>query len=143
REEVGLIGAGTAAYQIEPDLALVLEGTIGSDMPGVPPNRQVTRLGAGPAITVADGSQIVRPELVRFLTRLAEEQDIPYHYKIPSFGGTDGGIIQRSRGGVRSASVSIPCRYIHSPFSVMRLDDFDHTVALTTSFARRASELLA
>lgn len=143
QEERGLIGAGTAAYQIEPVLALVLEGTIGADMPGVPPQRQVTRLGMGPAITVADGSQIVQPELVRFLTRIAEELQIPWHYKLPAFGGTDGGIIQRSRGGVRSASVSIPCRYIHSPFSVMRMSDFEHTVALTSAFARRAGELLA
>jgi endoglucanase len=142
REEVGLIGAGTAAFQIEPDLALVLEGTIGADMPGVARTRQVTRLGAGPAITVADGSQIVKPELVRFLTSTADELHIPWHYKLPPFGGTDGGAIQRSRAGVRSATVSIPCRYIHSPFSVMRMDDFEHTVALTTAFARHAGRLL-
>ena len=142
REEVGLIGAGAAAYQIAPDLALVLEGTIGADMPGVTKTRQVTRIGSGPAITVADGSQIVQPRLVTFLTQLADETGTPWHYKLPPFGGTDGGIIQRSRGGVRSASVSIPCRYIHSPFSVMRMDDFEHTVALTTEFARRVHELL-
>lgn len=142
REEIGLIGAGTAAYQIEPDLALVLEGTIGADMPGVSSTRRVTRIGEGPAVTVADGSQIVKSELVRFLTRIAGDHAIPWHYKLPPFGGTDGGIIQRSRGGVRSASVSIPCRYIHSPFSVMRMSDFEHTVALTTAFARRGHELL-
>jgi endoglucanase len=142
REEVGLIGADTAAFQIEPDLALVLEGTIGADMPGVARTRQVTRLGAGPAVTVADGSQIVKPELVRFLTSTADDLHTPWHYKLPPFGGTDGGAIQRSRAGVRSATVSIPCRYIHSPFSVMRMDDFEHTVSLTTAFARRAARLL-
>ncbi|CAN5473689.1 M42 family metallopeptidase [soil metagenome] len=142
REEVGLIGAGTAAFQIQPDLALVLEATIGADMPGVSKQRQVTRLGGGPAITVADGSQIVKPELVKFLTDTADELEIPWHYKLPPFGGTDGGSIQRSRGGVRSASVSIPCRYIHSPFSVMRMSDFEHTVELTTAFARRGHGLL-
>lgn len=142
REEVGLIGAGTAAFQIEPDLALVLEGTIGADMPGVARTRQVTRIGAGPAITVADGSQIIKPQLVRFLTATADELGIPWHYKLPPFGGTDGGAIQRSRGGVLSASVSIPCRYIHSPFSVMRMADFEHTVALTTAFARRGAALV-
>jgi endoglucanase len=142
REEIGLIGAGTAAFQIEPDLALVLEGTIGADMPGVPKVRQVTRIGAGPAITVADGSQIIKPQLVKFLTATADALGIPWHYKLPPFGGTDGGAIQRSRGGVRSASVSIPCRYIHSPFSVMRMADFEHTVALTTAFARRGGDFL-
>ena len=142
REEVGLIGAGTAAFSIDPDLALVLEGTIGADMPGVSATKRVTRIGAGPAITVADGSQIVKPELVRFLTATADDVGLPWHYKLPPFGGTDGGIVQRTRCGVLSASVSIPCRYIHSPFSVMRMSDFEHTVRLTTEFARRGHQLL-
>lgn len=142
REEVGLLGATTAAYQVNPDIALVLEGTIASDMPGVPGRRRVTRLGAGPAITVADRSQIVKPHLVRALTEMAEAASIPCHFKLPPFGGTDGGAIQKQGRGVLSASVSVPCRYIHSPFAVMRLDDFENTVTLTTAFARGCGDLV-
>jgi len=141
-EEVGLRGARTAAYQIEPDVALALEGTVGADVPGIPEARQPTRLGRGPAITVADRSLIVAPKLIKALTRIAEEEGIPYQYKVPPFGATDAGAIQQTRGGTLAGVISVPCRYIHSPFSVMRLDDFENAVRLTTAFVRRCQELL-
>jgi len=135
-EEVGLRGARTAAYQIEPDLALALEGTVAADVPGISGPRRTTQLGKGPAITVADRTLIVEPKLVEALTRVAEEEKIPYQYKHPIFGGTDAGAIQQARGGVLVGVISVPCRYIHSPFSVMRLDDFENAVRLTVSFVR-------
>jgi len=142
-EETGLVGATTAAYQIEPDVALALEGTICADAPGIGPARSVTRSGSGPSISVADRSQVVRPHVVRALTGLAEREGIPYQYKLPAHGGTDAGAIQRSRCGVLAGVVSVPCRYIHSPFAVMSMDDFDNAVRLTTAFARHCGELLS
>jgi endoglucanase len=141
-EEVGLRGARTAAYQIEPDVGLALEGTVGADVPGIPTSRQPSRLGQGPAITVADASLVVNPKLVRALTTIAEEEDIPYQYKIPPFGSTDAGAIQQTKQGALAGVLSVPCRYIHSPFSVMRLDDFDHAVHLTVAFVRNCRDLL-
>ena len=141
-EEVGLRGARTAAYQIEPDLALALEGTVGADVPGIPGARQPTALGKGPAITVADRSLIVPPKLVKFLSRLAEDEGVPYQLKVPPFGATDAGAIQQARGGALAGVLSVPCRYIHSPFSLMRLDDFENTVKLATAFVRRCGEVL-
>jgi tetrahedral aminopeptidase len=141
-EETGLIGATTAAYQVDPDLALVLEGTLCSDVPGVPPSRSPTRTGLGPAITVADGYQVVRPPMVRALTGLADSEGIPWQYKLPPLGGTDGGVIQKARGGVLSGTVSVPCRYIHTPFSMLRVDDLENTIRLATAFARRCTDLL-
>ncbi len=141
-EEVGLRGARTAAYQIEPDIALALEGTVGADVPGIPSARQPSRLGYGPAITVADQSLIVNPKLIRALTEIAEAEGIPYQYKIPPYGSTDAGAIQQTKGGVLSGVVSVPCRYIHSPFSLMRLDDFENTVKLTVAFVREARKAL-
>lgn len=141
-EEVGLRGTRTAAYRIEPDIALALEGTVGADVPGIPSSRQPTRLGKGPAITVADQSLIVHPRLIHALTRLAEAEGIPYQYKVPPFGSTDAGAIQLTKSGVLAGVLSVPCRYIHSPFNVMRLDDFENTVKLTATFARRVLEVL-
>jgi endoglucanase len=141
-EEVGLRGARTAAYQIEPDLALALEGTVGADVPGIPGARRPTALGKGPAITVADRSLIVHPKLVRFLSQLAEEEGLPYQLKVPPFGSTDAGAIQQTRGGALAGVLSVPCRYIHSPFSLLRLDDFENTVRLATAFVRRCREIL-
>jgi putative aminopeptidase FrvX len=141
-EELGLRGARTAAAQIEPDVALALEGTVAADVPGVPPARQPTRLGAGPAVTVMDQTIVVSPAVVDALTALAEAEDIPYQYKLPAVGGTDAGAIHLSGKGVLAGVVSVPCRYIHSPFSVLRLEDFEHTVRLTTAFVRRCADLL-
>jgi putative aminopeptidase FrvX len=135
-EEVGLRGARTAAYQIEPDIAIAVEGTIGADMPGVPKHKQPVVLGRGPALTVADRSIIVHRELLEALERTAVENGIPYQYKLPVYGGTDAGEIHLSRGGVRTAVVSVPCRYIHSPHSLLRLDDFEATVRLIVAFIR-------
>ncbi len=141
-EEGGLRGARTAAYRIGPKLALALEGTIGADMPGVPEAKQPVRLGQGPAITLADRSITVNPRLVRFLERVAEEENIPYQYKLPAYGSTDAGPIHLERGGTLAGVVSVPCRYIHSPVSTLLLSDLEATIKLVASFLRRAPELL-
>jgi len=141
-EEAGLRGARTAAWQLSPQLALALEGTIGADVPGVPEAKQPVRLGKGPALTVADRSIVVRPRMVQFLERLAEEEGVAYQYKLPSYGGTDAGAIHLVRGGVLAGVVSVPCRYIHSPVSMLRLADLEDTARLVVSFVRRAGELL-
>ncbi|MGH3007228.1 MAG: M42 family metallopeptidase [Gaiellaceae bacterium] len=141
-EELGLRGARTAAAQIEPDVALALEGTVAADVPGIAPARQPTRLGGGPAITVMDQTIVVSPVVVRALTELADAEGIPHQYKLPGVGGTDAGAIQASGRGVLAGVVSVPCRYIHSPFSVLRLDDLERTVELTVAFVRRCGEIV-
>ena len=143
-EEVGLRGAKTAAYQINPDVAISLEGTIGADMPGVPEESQPVRLGRGPAITVADQTIIVSPRLVRALEKatLSEETTIPYQYKLPAFGGTNAGAIHISREGILAGVVSVPCRFIHSPTSTLRLNDPENTIRLVTRFITQLPGLL-
>jgi len=141
-EEGGLRGAKVAAYQIAPKLALALEGTIGADMPGVPEAKQPVRLGHGPAITLADRSITVKPKLARFLEKVAEENGIPYQYKLPAYGSTDAGAIHLERGGVLAGVVSVPCRYIHSPVSTLYLSDLEATLNLVVAFLRRAGDLL-
>ncbi|MCK5584570.1 M42 family metallopeptidase, partial [Candidatus Bipolaricaulota bacterium] len=126
-EEVGLRGARTAAFQIEPDLAIAVEGTIGADMPGVPENSQPVRLGQGPALSIADRSIIVTRKVLHAMEAIADSAGIPYQYKLPTYGGTDAGAIHLTRGGVLAGIVSVPCRYIHSPISTLRLADFELT----------------
>lgn len=141
-EERGMIGARTAAYQIEPDLALALEGTPAADIPGVPTPRQPSSQGKGPAITVADNSVIVPQKMVRALESVAEREGIPYQYKTPTYGSTDAGAIHLSRGGVLTGVLSVPCRYIHSPFSTCRISDFDATWRLLTAFCKVATTVV-
>lgn len=142
-EEVGARGARTAAYQVEPDFALSVEGTIGADMPGVAEENQPVRLGRGPAITVADGTIIVPRRMVKALERIAEKNDIPYQYKLPTYGGTNAGAIHVSRAGVLAGVVSVPCRFIHSPTSTLRLDDLENTIQLVTEFVKALPGALA
>jgi len=135
-EEVGLRGARTAAYRIEPDLALAVEGTIGADTPGVDEESQPTRVGRGPAISVADRSIIASPKIVEALEAAADAAAIPYQYKLPTYGGSDAGAIHLTRGGVPAGIVSVPCRFIHSPISTLRLNDLENTIRLVTGFIR-------
>jgi endoglucanase len=137
QEEVGLRGAGTAAWQIDPDIAIALEGTIAADVPGVPAPRQPTRQGQGPSIRIMDSGMIGMPRMIRALAETAESAGIPFQYQVPAPGGTDAGAIHRTRGGVLSGAVSVPCRYIHAPCTVMRLDDFENAARLVTEFVRR------
>jgi endoglucanase len=137
-EEVGLRGATTAAFHIDPALAIAVEGTIGADMPGIAEESQPTRLGRGPAVSVADRSIVVAPKVVRVLEKLAAENGIPYQYKLPTYGSTDAGAIHLSRGGVLVGIVSVPCRFIHSPVSTLRLNDFENAARLVTAFTRSA-----
>ncbi|MBL7183465.1 MAG: M42 family metallopeptidase [Anaerolineae bacterium] len=130
QEEVGLRGARVAAYAVEPDVAFVLEGTICDDMPKKKDVSPSTRLGAGPAITIMDRSFIADRGLVQLLVETAEELGIPYQFKQPGIGGTDAGAIHLAREGIPSATVSVPCRYIHSPVCLLSLEDFENTVRL-------------
>ncbi|MEW6358194.1 MAG: M42 family metallopeptidase [Planctomycetota bacterium] len=141
-EEMGMRGAKTAAFRIKPDMALAFEGTTACDMPGVSEERQVARQGKGPAITVADRSIIVKREMVKTLEDLAAKNKIPVQHKAPIFGATDAGEIQLSREGVLAGVLSVPCRYIHSCHSTLRLSDFDYTVDLAAAFVRECRRRL-
>jgi len=140
-EEVGLRGAKTAAYQIKPDVAIVVEGTVGADTPGIPGHKCPARLGSGPAVSVADKSIIVNPCMVAFIERVAEATKIPWQPKVPLTGGTDAGEIHIAGKGVLTGVISVPCRYIHSPSSVVDLGDFTHTLSLVIELIRRAREI--
>ena len=144
QEEVGLRGAQVAAYAIEPHCAFVLEGTIADDTPKDKDVSPTTELGKGPAITVMDRSFIADRRLVRLLTETAQELGIPYQFKQPGIGGTDAGAIHRAREGVPSVTVAVPCRYIHSPVTMLNLDDFNNTVRLMReSLSRLTRETLS
>ena len=141
QEEVGIRGAKVAAYNIKPDMALIIEGTTCSDVPGIEPQNFSTRMGMGPAISIADLSSYSNKKMVAYLIERAEKASIPYQIKESLTGGNDAGDIQRSRGGVMTSVVSIPCRYIHSPSSVMDLEDFNNTIRLVQEFLKGCEAL--
>ncbi len=132
QEEVGLRGARVAAYAVEPDVAFALESTVCDDSPKQKDVSPTTRLGLGPAISVADRTTIADRRLVNLLIETAKENRIPYQIKQPMIGSTDAGRIHISKEGVPSIAIAVPTRYIDSPVSLMSLEDFNNTLTLMT-----------
>jgi endoglucanase len=130
QEEIGLRGARVAAFRIHPDIAFALEGTVCDDTPKKEDVSPTTRLGGGPAITVMDRSFIADRRLVQLMINTAEAEAIPYQFRQSGVGGTDAGAIHLSKTGVPTVAVSVPCRYLHAPASLLSLNDFDDLVAL-------------
>jgi endoglucanase len=129
-EELGLRGARVAGRRIAPDVALVLEATTAGDFPGVPDHLSPCRVGQGVALTVADRTMVTSPRMVRFLQETAQKNQIPHQLKQPLFGGTDAGEIHLSGKGVLTGVLAVPCRYLHSPSSVLDLNDLGSMVDL-------------
>ena len=140
QEEVGLRGSRTAAYQVDPDYGLALEGTFAVDMPGMALHMVPAALKKGPVVTIADASVIAHPKVLKTITEAAEEGKIPYQFKkIPS-GGTDAGSIHLTKGGVPSGTIAVPCRYIHGPASITVIEDIENTITLVKAFIEKISE---
>ncbi len=128
QEEVGLRGARTAAYLAKPDLAFALDVTMSYDLPGSP--AMDTKLGAGVALSIMDGSVIGHRGLFDHVEKVAKAKGIKYTYDLLTAGGTDSGEIHKSFDGVVNMTISIPCRYFHSHVSLVHADDVDATVDL-------------
>ncbi len=152
QEEVGLRGARVAAYALDPDVAIAVDSTPANDLPGwdqgesdaLENARYNTRLGAGPAIYIADRSTLSDPRLIRHLVETAENLNIPYQFRQPGGGGTDAGAIHLARAGIPSVSVSVPGRYAHTAAGIARISDWQNTlILLHAALKRMSSELLA
>jgi putative aminopeptidase FrvX len=143
QEEIGLRGALVAAQRLEPDVAIVLEGTTANDLPNPlaladddTDINPTCRLGDGPVLTLMDRSMIVNPRLLAFVRETAEANGIPYQYKTQLGGGTDGGAIHMATVGRPTVVISMPCRYIHSPIALLHRDDYAHTLQLVQAVLR-------
>ncbi|UCG90756.1 MAG: M42 family metallopeptidase [Candidatus Heimdallarchaeota archaeon] len=142
-EEIGARGAGPAAFSLDPTMAIAIENTTAADVPGIKESECPAYIGKGPAITVADRSLIAHPLVNQRLIENAKYENIPYHIKKPLFGGTNAGRIHQTRRGIPSSVVSVPCRYIHSPTSLLSLEDIYHTIRLTSAFIRNPAKVFS
>ncbi len=129
QEEVGLRGAKTAAYDIDPDYALAVDVTPASDTPDYKKGNGVKLLG-GAAVKIKDSSIMCHPAIISALEKLASQNSIPVQRDVSSSGGTDAGAIHLTRGGVISGVLSIPTRYIHTPSEAAALEDIESCAAL-------------
>ncbi|MBC7341663.1 MAG: M42 family metallopeptidase [Clostridia bacterium] len=129
QEEVGARGARTAAFGIDPDVALAVDITLTGDTPESKPPMAV-ELGKGPAIKVMDRLLVAHPAIKRLMVETAEMRSIPYQIEVLTHGGTDAGTIHIAREGIPSGVLSLPCRYGHTPNEMIDLDDLENAVKL-------------
>lgn len=135
QEEVGLRGAKTASYAIDPDYGVAVDVTDVDDVPGSE-QYGTTRLGKGAAIKVMDSSVICHPEMVVRLEEVAKAGGIAVQRDILRAGGTDAGVMSINRCGVITGGISVPCRYIHTPCEMVSLDDVAACTALVAKLAQ-------
>jgi len=129
QEEVGLRGAKTAAYAIEPDYGLSFDVTISAD---IPKSRKFpSKMYGGAAIKLKDASLICHPTIVNHLEKCAKDAGIKYQFEILEAGGTDSGAIHINKGGVPSGVISVATRYVHSANEMCALSDVEACVDLT------------
>ncbi len=133
-EEVGLFGARQIAYSLKPDAALVVDVTHATDYPTVnKPQHGDVKIGKGPTLTHGGGNH---PDVVARLVAVAKEKKIPLQHEAQSgTSGTDTDVIFWTRGGIPSALVSLPNRYMHSPVEVVSLKDLEKIPELLAGFA--------
>jgi len=141
QEEFGRIGTVPGAFTLNPTMAIAVENTTAADVPGVRDSEVPAYIGKGPAITIADKSILSSRRINQRLIFNAKKQQIPYQFKKPMYGLTDAGKIQVTREGVPSTVVSVPCRYIHSPTSLLKLDDIMNTIKFLDAFIRNKANI--
>ena len=133
QEEVGLKGAKTAAFKLNPDMAIALDVTLSGDHPGIKPEEAPVVIGEGPSLILSDagGRGILTSTSVKeLITKAGDENDIKYQLEVSDGGTTDGSAIQLIREGIPTGVLSVPTRYIHTPVSVCSMEDIESTIQL-------------
>ncbi|PSQ63381.1 MAG: peptidase M42 [Halobacteriales archaeon SW_8_66_22] len=134
QEEVGIRGAQTLGFDLDPDLAIALDVTVANDVPGFEPGDHVTELGEGTAIKLKDSSVITNPKVHGRMEEVAEGEEVDYQLEVLPAGGTDTAGFQRARGAIPVGAISVPTRYLHTVTESAHVDDIASTIDLLTAF---------
>ena len=138
QEEVGLRGATASGSALEPTVVVALDITIAMDIPGGGGENTITELGKGAAIKIMDSSLICNPKLIEHFRQIAEREGISHQMEILPQGGTDAGGVQRLHGGIPSITLSIPCRYVHTPNEMVNASDVQACIDLLARYLEEA-----
>jgi endoglucanase len=139
QEEVGLMGARTSAYGIDPDLGIAVDVTDTGDTPEATP--MAVALGDGPAVKIKDARMLSHPAVKDLMVARAEAAQIPYQLEVLRGGTTDASVIQVARAGVPSGCLSIPCRHVHTTSEMVDLKDVQNSVKLLVEILRQPIDL--
>ncbi|MEL3961961.1 M42 family metallopeptidase [Lysinibacillus endophyticus] len=137
QEEVGLRGAKTSTFKIQPDIGFALDVGVAGDTPGITAKESTSKLGDGPQIIIYDASMVGHKGLRDFVVDIAEEHNIPYQFDSTPGGGTDAGSIHLTANGVPAMAIGIATRYIHSHAAILHRDDYENTVKLVVEVIKR------
>jgi len=141
QEEVGLKGARTSAYSLNPDVAIATDVNIPGDHPGVEKKHSSLEIGKGPSITVSDAEGIgivVAESVLDWMKDIAKKNKIPYQLSVTEGGMTDAAIINMTKQGIPSGGICVPTRYIHSPVEVLDLNDLKNCSKLIAECVKSA-----
>jgi len=136
-EEIGLRGATTVPYLVDPDVGLVLEVDIAGDVPEIRPQEAPSRVGKGPTILTFDATMVPNFSLKEFVIETAERCKIPYQLSFIAKGGTDAGRIHIHRIGCPSIVIGVPTRHIHSHVGLLSLEDCENAIKLTIELLKK------
>jgi putative aminopeptidase FrvX len=138
QEEVGLRGAAASGAALEPTVVVALDVTLAMDIPGGGNENEISSLGKGVALKIMDGYSISHPKLVEHFRSIAEREGIAHQMEILPFGGTDAGGVQRLHGGIPAITLSIPCRYVHTPNEMVNAEDVQAAITLLARYLEEA-----
>jgi putative aminopeptidase FrvX len=142
QEEVGLKGAKTSAFGLNPDVAVAIDTCIPGDHPGITKTDSAVQVGQGPAIAVIDAGGrgvITHPRVLEWLRETAKARGIPYQMEVAEGGTTDATAISLTREGIPSGVISIATRYIHTPVELLSLKDLGQTADLVVEAIKSVS----
>jgi putative aminopeptidase FrvX len=140
QEEVGTRGAKTSVYNINPDVAIILEVDIAGDVPGIKPEESAVKLGQGPSLLLYDARMIPNLRLRDLVIATAEENKIPLQFSTMRGGATDGAMIHMHNEGVPTVVLGIPTRHIHSHAGIVHRADCDAALDLLVNLILRLDE---
>lgn len=137
QEEVGLRGAKTTAYVVDPNVAIILESDIAYDVPGMKQEEPLVVLGKGPSLVVFDAGMIPNTRLRDLTIETAKDLGIPLQFSSMEGGRTDGSVIHLHNAGVPTICLGVAARHIHSHTSIIHRDDYDHLLNLLVALVKR------
>jgi endoglucanase len=140
QEELGLRGAATATFGVDPDVGIALDVTIAGDTPGIREFDTTVKMGKGPALTVSDSGLITHPKVLRWLIDTATQNSIDYQLETGLLGTTDAARMALTRQGVPSGTISVPARYIHSPVGLISLKDAENCAKLAAAAVQKIQD---
>lgn len=137
QEEVGLRGAGTSSFAIEPDIGINVESGVAGDYPGISKNESQEQIGSGPTIFLHDSMMLPNLKLRDLVVSIAKELQMDIQFNVLKGYGEDGAAIQKTHKGTPTINIAVPTRYLHSHNGVIARSDFDDSAKLITTLIRR------